>query len=256
MKICEYVKKLLCIGLITLLFCSQLFTVEVNAGRTIVDDTTEEIAIYNKEASHSVSSDKDYQILESNGFRYKILENETVAISGYYEGGTEIIIPERIEGKLVTRVDDKAFQGLEFVDTIVLPESLISIGDNAFSKCGNLISIEIPKTVTRMGESAFSECSKLASMAIPKNVTYIGNYAFWECRNLTSITMSDNVSFIGESAFSCCSSLADITIPNGIKTIGTCVFIGCSNLKDIIIPESVEIDRFYGMAFNKLNGTL
>lgn len=261
MKICKYVKKLLCIGLIALLFCSQLFTVKVNAGRTIVDDTTEEIAIYNKEASCSVSSDKDYQILESNGFRYKILENETVAISGYYEGGTDIIIPERIEGKLVTRVDDKAFQGLEFVDTIVLPESLISIGNYAFFECRGLKSFTIPGGVESIGESAFRGCDSLKDIMLPPSVKEFGSYAFGEtrwledARTLSPLVIVNNRLVDGqvctgnvkipEGVLEICggaffgSELSEIHFPEGVETIGEESFARCGNLVEAEFPESL-----------------
>ncbi|MBP5364481.1 MAG: leucine-rich repeat domain-containing protein [Bacteroidales bacterium] len=49
----------------------------------------------------------------------------------------------------------------------------------------NLASIIIPNSITSIGPGAFSECKSLQSVVIPKEVTYIGDQAFENCKNLT-----------------------------------------------------------------------
>ena len=55
--------------------------------------------------------------------------------------------------------------------TIVLPESLTSIGEEAFHKCG-ITYIDIPKSCTDIGKSAFSE-SYLIGMKLPLSLIHI-----------------------------------------------------------------------------------
>ena len=54
-----------------------------------------------------------------------------------------------------------------------------------FCSCSSLTSIIIPDSVTSIGNKAFYGCTNLTSITIPKSVTSIGDYTFTDCNNLT-----------------------------------------------------------------------
>ena len=100
----------------------------------------------------------------------------------------------------------------------------------AFYENTNITSVVIPDSVTSIGSSAFSGCSSLTSITIPNSVTSIGSSAFWDCSSLTSITIPENVTSIGDFVFQSCISLISITIPNSVTSIGSYAFRYCDNL--------------------------
>ena len=123
--------------------------------------------------------------------------------------------------------------------TVILPSSMIIIGDNAFSNNTYLTSITIPNSVTTIEGSAFSGCSNLTSITIPNSVTTIGNSAFANT-GLTSIIIPNSITTISQATFSRCIHLTSITLSNSLETIEDLAFDRCINLPSIIIPESVK----------------
>jgi len=125
------------------------------------------------------------------------------------------------------------------ITTVVIGDSVTSVGDYAFGNCYSLSSVTIGNGVTSIGNSAFYLCKSLTSVTIPNSVTSIGQFAFAACFNLTSITIPDSVTTIESSTFSTCTSLTSVTIPNGVIVIGNSAFDLCGGLTSITIPNSV-----------------
>ena len=161
------------------------------------------------------------------------------------------------------------------INTVIIGDSVTSIGDWAFYNCSYLTSITIPNSVTSIGDRAFHSCSNLTSITIPNDVTSIGNRAFFSCSNLTSITIPNNVTSIGDWAFFECSRLDTVhfnaincikmgnsmavfytiktlNIGDNVKMIPNAAFFSCSQLTSITIPNSVtSIGNF---AFQNCSG--
>ena len=163
---------------------------------------------------------------------------------GGYENLTSVIIPEIVTHDTityrVTGIDSHTFSRCSSLTSIIIPNSVTSIGWRTFYNCSSLTSITISNSVTTIGSSAFEGCSSLTSITIPNSVTTIGSSAFKGCSSLTSaITVPNGVTSIGSSAFEGCSSLTSITIPNSVTSIENSAFRGCSSLPAITIPSGV-----------------
>ncbi len=170
---------------------------------------------------------------------------------------TSIVIPDS-----VTSIGRYAFRDCSLLTSITIPDSVTSIGDYAFYGCSSLTSITIPDSVTSIGYFAFAYCSSLQSITIPDSVTSIGNYAFEDCSSLTEIKFKDMASYCQINGLSSdvdrskvyiggqkLTEMTSIVIPDGVTSIGYGAFYGCSSLTSITIPDSVtSIDNraFYG----------
>ena len=165
-------------------------------------------------------------------------DGETVYLIGYTGTQTELTLPDTFNGKNY-QIYKYAFYNCSSLESITIPDSVTSIGDEAFRGCSSLTSITIPDSVTSIGDEAFRGCSSLTSITIPEGVTSIGNYVFSGCTALTSITIPDGVTSIGSYAFSGCTALTSIIIPEGVTSIGSDAFYNCSSLTNITIPDSV-----------------
>ena len=222
-----------------------------------------------------VNSDSD-----GNGIYYYI------AIIDCNESVTKIEIPAEIEDIPVVEIESSAFNGCANLTSIIIPDSITSIGDFAFENCSGLTSITIPDSVTSIGDHAFYNCSSLTSItvsennkyfsslngvlfnkdktelvtylignerteyAIPDSVTSIGDRAFYKCSSLTSIIIPDSVTSIGDHAFYNCSSLTSITIPDSVTSIGDHAFYNC--LTSITVSENNKyFSSLNGVLFNK-----
>ena len=143
-----------------------------------------------------------------------------------------------------------AFGYCDNLNSISIPESVISIGDFAFRNCSNLEAVYTTDIAAWCGIEFGDEKSNplyyakklylngelVTDLVIPDGVDRIGDYAFDNCSDLTSVIIPDSVTGIGDHAFHNCSKLTDLIIPDSVTSIGSAALSGCSNLESLTIP--------------------
>lgn len=139
-----------------------------------------------------------------------IAGGDTITAKAFYlcSGITSVIVADS-----VSSIGEQAFWSCTNLKSVVFGENskLIAINNEAFWKCGSLESVTIPESVTYIGERAFNDCASLVSVTIPESVTHIGDWAFGLCESLASVTIPKNVTHIGRDAFTGCNSLVEVT---------------------------------------------
>ena len=90
-------------------------------------------------------------------------------------------------GEEVEHIPDYLCYQLTSLNTIVIPNSVTSIGTNAFSFCSGLKTVTIPNSVTSIGTNAFWHCTQMESVTIGEKVESIEDFAFSHCDNLTAV---------------------------------------------------------------------
>lgn len=124
--------------------------------------------------------------------------------------------------------------------TVVLPESLVTIGSGAFNGCIGLSSTVIPKSVRRIGDEAYKDCENLKTVTINSGVKAIGERAFSGCFALEEIIIPDTVSTLGQQAFQNCSELKKVSVRGQITQLGFFTFNGCEKLESLDLPKSLR----------------
>ncbi len=157
----------------------------------------------------------------------------------FYSSPFEGAVESFTFGNGVETIPAQCCSGMDNLTNIMIPNSVISIGNEAFAWCSGLISITIPNSVTSIGEAAFWSCHNLTSVTIPNSVSNIAWGTFRDCTSLTSVTIPNSVTSIGDEAFSGCTNLTSVTIPNSVTSIGNSAFCSCSSLTSVTIPNSV-----------------
>lgn len=189
-------------------------------------------------------------------YEYYLQRDGSIIITRYVGTNSEVIVPETLDGYVVTAIAERAFQCCDFISTIILPNTITSIGDYAFAQCSSLESIILSENIISIGNSAFLYCTALKEIDIPQGVTVIESDTFRGCDALSAITLPESILYVADSAFDYGPSLVTITIPNSMN-VSENSFIGCSNLKNINVssahPSLYVVDNvLFNKAENKL----
>jgi len=110
-------------------------------------------------------------------YDYEVQYNDTVLITNYNGSAAEVVIPETIEGKPVTRIDSSAFSYNDSIERVVLPAQAYNVGSYCFEGCSNLREVVFPDSFKTISYCAFFDCPSLKSMTIPDTVYVIDSYA-------------------------------------------------------------------------------
>lgn len=142
-----------------------------------------------------VIASADYRVdgVAELGMSYKPLYsyqlvNGSAVITGYNGPDTKLRIPAWINGYEVTAIGDGAFENMDALVEVYLPDSVISIGARSFRNCTSLQHIE-GDGVTEIGEEAFYNCIALRDFSFGKQKEYqvkVMNNAFYNVPALDS----------------------------------------------------------------------
>lgn len=144
------------------------------------------------------------------GWTYRKIQNG-YSIDKYSGSSANVTIPDSFLFRPVTAIDRFAFDDSE-METVVIPDSIVSIDEYAFCGCRNLTSVEIPDSVAYIGYSAFEFCESLNSVKLPESLECIESNLFSDCTSLKEIYVPASVSIIRSYAFAGCESLTCIAV--------------------------------------------
>ena len=139
------------------------------------------------------------------------------------------------------------------IESMVLPDSVESVGVAAFQYCTKLSNLKLPnnENFTIINQNTFAHCSSLKSVTLPDSILEIGYAAFSNCDSLQSVSFSSNLKKIVAGAFNKCSALKKVVLPDSLEHIEHDAFWDCTGLNSIVIGSGVkyiDVDAFGNIA--------
>jgi len=138
-------------------------------------------------------------------------------------------------------IDDNAFAYCENLETVLIPETLQSIGINVFLGCGKLKNVKVHSV-----SEAFIKAINTSLFSMSEDVVYTTtDDMYYECDNMIQRMQEENnemnasFSFLNGILQQYQSSEKDIKVWDRINTISPSAFCKCDKVSVIEIPESV-----------------
>lgn len=188
--------------------------------------------------------------------------------------GTDVNLYEVPDGIITIGAEAFSVQNqADMLQEVILPESIINVGEGAFRNRKNLKKIILPEGIKVLPKELFDGCYSLESIYIPKIVDDISQTAFprnyvnyngtimEDCAFKEIVVDSDNDNFTSVSGILyskdmkrliyCPMNLkeSNIAIPEGVEVIGDSAFKGNVNITSVHLPETVSIiesNAFHG----------
>ena len=96
--------------------------------------------------------------IQHNELTYYYLFDQVVITGGY---GENIVIPDIIDGREVTKISQRAFYNNANLKTLIISEGVKEIGTGAFNNCPNLEYVKLPSTINKVRNAPFQGCNKI-----------------------------------------------------------------------------------------------
>ena len=152
----------------------------------------------------------------------------TITVYGYTKGADanvntniHLVIPEKVVENgvtyTVTRIDNETtaedkgvFASTYDIQSVIVPNTVTTIGADAFWSCAGLQEISLGNSVTTIGDNAFQYCAALRSISLPNTLTSVGNHFLCHCNKIEALVIPENLVTIGNYFLHGCESLRDV----------------------------------------------
>lgn len=243
------------------------FIIGKNTLYLTIKNTPYELIIY---IEHNAKNDYTYQLTN---------DNNSYIITSYIGDEKLLVIPNEYNHLPVVSLNNNLFNGNNDIISVIIPNSILTIGEACFYNCGNLSTVFIPSTVNEIDEYALTgvkvilledklinpnwhekwydeKNSSIYYSIEQKNIYYENNFEYLLNDSTltvtnyfgkdTEITIPDQainnyqVTMVGDHAFSFKNELTKVTMSNNITSLGEFSFANCSNLQTTILSNNLK----------------
>ena len=171
---------------------------------------------------------------------YSVDDKDEVTILKYTGNAKKLIMTE-IDGKKITAIGDGAFEEQGQLEVVQFPDTLRSIGCKAFYHCG-FQSIILPDSLETVGDEAFNVCIGLTQIKAGPNIRKWGYHVIDQTMYTDNeANWKNDILMVGEQyAIEHRWEQEIINIPEGVTTIADNFIFFSSELHYVYMPESVK----------------
>ncbi len=224
----------------------QIVLTDVNGDSHALDPIDLAIPAGTAAQETTVTRDTDLGTLT-----FKVFDDHA-ELSKYEGDDWTVDIPADIDGVPVTAIGNSAFAYCEYLDELVIPETITSIGQSAFAHTG-LYALTLPASLSHIAPAAFREMPYLkaftltgegkgGALSVDDGVLFSADgktlIAYPNAKGGT-YSVPKGVTAIDYGAFAL-TGIADISLPDSLKTIDRAAFYGCKDLRSLDLPDGLE----------------
>ena len=213
------------------------------------------------------------EVFEVDGISYKKISEEACEVVGRVDNSAGIVqIPAEVNYSAqvfhVTAIGANAFEDDIELTNVVIPASVVSIGDNAFGGCSNLAAFTMVDAIPpATGDAVFDGCSKLTAIYVPEEAKDAYDVAPWNSYAITEIPKEgtsfevDGFTYLVNGTLECAlMSTPEETLelvippmveysnlPYNVTSIGTQGWGPDIHCTSVVIPNTLR--GIYGFAF-------
>ena len=193
---------------------------------------------------------------------------------------SNIVIPSSYRGIKVTRIVDEGFANLTNLRTLVMPSTIVTIGEKALYSCRKLKSVVMSSSLTYIGYSWLgeskdldvyfpirsiasyfsirgsvglydsrahlldSEGNEIVDLVVPGTVSRVPEFCLHGASSLRTVTFEEGVTSIGQYAFRYCYNLYTVDLPSTLSVIGKNAFDECDKLYEVVNRSSIDLRNY------------
>lgn len=157
-----------------------------------------------------------------------------LSIVGYVGMKTDVVIPERIDGKPVYEIGDFAFRCNRLISNVRIPDTVVCVGDNAFVSCLNLQEVRLSSQLKHILNWVFCDCPSLEAV-------HADAYAVYD---INGVLYARDDGYVDLYRYPPARKAAEtFVIPDGVERIYDGAFQDVGSIKNIVVPSTVRVLR-------------
>jgi hypothetical protein len=153
---------------------------------------------------------------------------------------------ESVDLARISSIEERGFDSAHSIKHFVFPATLQHVGFRALANMTALESVQLPDSVLTIGDECFYACDSLSWVSLPNSARHCPDGLVFGCLSLTDVFLGNSMKSIGVGPFDRAPKLIDIFVPDSVDTLEPGALRN-SDLQSISLPStitSISSDEF------------